>query len=82
MVVLRESDSSRLVIRHTDFSDAPPEPIRHRSLWLWLWQSAGRRSAVPAADTDDLRRLPGHGREGIDSATEQPEILKVVKPST
>jgi hypothetical protein len=39
------------------------------------------QSCSAAADTEYLRRRPGHGREGIDTATEQPEILKAVKPS-
>ena len=41
---------------------------------------SGSHSALPAAETDHPRRHPRHGREGIDTAIEQPNIFKAVKP--
>jgi len=51
------------------FSRGSAWTYRHGPFWLGYGSRSGRRSAAPAADTDYLRRRPGHSREGIDIAT-------------
>jgi hypothetical protein len=55
--VTGKSDSSRLVIRHTDLATFHLNLFGTHRCGFGYGSRSGRRSAVPAADTDFLRRV-------------------------